>query len=41
MGTMMVGFTVQVTHSTNIAVGTLGILFVIGYLFLRKSASMK
>ena len=41
MGTMMVGFTVQITHSTNIAVGTLGILFVIGYLFLRKSASMK
>jgi UMF1 family MFS transporter len=41
MGTMMVGFTVQVTHSTNSAVGTLGILFVIGYLFLRKSASMK
>lgn len=40
MGTMMVGFTVQITHSTNIAVGTLAILFIIGYLFLRKSSKM-
>ncbi len=41
MGTMMVGITVQITKSVNIAVGTLAILFVLGFLFLRKSASMK
>ena len=40
MGTMMVGFTVQLTHSTNIAVGTLAFLFIFGYLFLRKSVKM-
>ncbi len=41
MGTMMVGLTVQITKSVNIAVGTLAILFILGFLFLRKSASMK
>ena len=40
MGTMMVGITVQITKSVNIAVGTLAILFVIGFYFLRKSASL-
>lgn len=40
MGTMMVGMTVQITQSVNIAVGTLAILFVLGFLFLRKSVSM-
>lgn len=41
MGTMMVGVTVQITQSVNIAVGTLAILFVLGFLFLRKSANMQ
>ncbi len=41
MGTMMVGITVQITQSVNIAVGTLAILFVLGFLFLRKSANMQ
>lgn len=40
MGTMMVGVTVQLTNSVNIAVGTLAILFIAGYFFLRKSAKM-
>ena len=41
MGTMMVGLTVQATNSVNIAVGTLAILFIIGYIFLRRSAKMQ
>ncbi len=40
MGTTLVGVTVSITNSVNIAVGTLGILFVLGYLFLRKSSSL-
>ena len=40
MGTMMVGLTVQATDSVNLAVGTLAILFIFGYYFLRKSAKM-
>ena len=37
MGTMMVGLTVQITKSVNIAVATLSILFVLGFIFLNKS----
>jgi MFS-type transporter involved in bile tolerance (Atg22 family) len=40
MGTTLVGITVSITNSVNIAVGTLGILFVMGFLFLRKSSSL-
>ena len=40
MGTTLVGITVSITQSVNMAVGTLGILFVIGFIFLRKSSSL-
>lgn len=40
MGTTMVGITVSITNSVNVAVATLGILFVLGFLFLRKSSSL-
>ena len=40
MGTLMVGVTVHATSSVNIAVGTLAILFICGFFFLRKSASI-
>ena len=41
MGTMLIAITVSATNSVNIAVGTLGVLFVIGFLILRKAASIK
>ncbi|MDD6727256.1 MAG: MFS transporter, partial [Lactimicrobium massiliense] len=41
MGTMLVGVTVSLTNSVNISVATLGILFIIGALLLRKSAATK
>lgn len=41
MGTTLVGITVSITNSVNIAVATLGILFVLGFLFLRKSSSLE
>ncbi len=41
MGTTMVGITVSITKSVNVAVATLGILFILGFIFLRKSASIK
>ena len=41
MGTTMVGITVSITKSVNVAVATLGILFVMGFIFLRKSAALK
>lgn len=40
MGTTMVGITVSITDSVNIAVGTLAILFIFGYIFLQKSAKL-
>ena len=40
MGTTLVGIAVSITNSVTIAVGTLGILFVMGFLFLRKSSSL-
>ena len=40
MGTTLVGITVSITNSVNVAVATLGILFVLGFLFLRKSSSL-
>ncbi len=40
MGTTLVGFAVSITHSVNIAVGTLAILFILGFIFLRKSAAL-
>ncbi len=41
LGTMLVGVVIRMTQSINIAVGTLGFLFVIGFFFLRKSAAIK
>ncbi len=41
MGTTLVGLTVSITNSVNVAVATLGILFVLGFIFLRKSSSLK
>lgn len=41
MGTMLIAITVTATNSVNIAVGTLGILFVIGFFILRKADSIK
>ena len=41
MGTTMVGITVSITKSVNVAVATLGILFVLGFIFMRKSASLE
>lgn len=41
MGTTLVGITVSITNSVNIAVATLGILFILGLVFLRKSAAVK
>lgn len=38
MGTMLVGATVSVTGSINVAVAILGVLFIIGFLLLRKAA---
>jgi UMF1 family MFS transporter len=40
VGTMLIGITVSLTNSTNIAVATLGILFVLGLFFLRKMAAL-
>ena len=40
MGTTLVGVTVGLTNSVNIAVATLGILFVIGFILLRKAATI-
>lgn len=37
MGTTLVGITVTLTDSINIAVGTLGILFILGIFFFRKA----
>ena len=37
MGTTLVGITVILTESINIAVGTLGILFILGIFFFRKA----
>ncbi|MGM9940602.1 MAG: MFS transporter [Bulleidia sp.] len=37
MGTTLVGIAVSITGSINIAVGTLGILFVLGIFFFRKA----
>ena len=37
MGTTLVGITVTLTESINIAVGTLGILFILGIFFFRKA----
>jgi len=39
-GTTLVGATVLLTNSVNIAVATLAILFALGFIFLRKSASI-
>ncbi len=38
MGTTLMGVATQLTKSVNIGVATLGILFVLGFLMLRKSA---
>ncbi len=40
MGTTLVGITVDITNNVNIAVGTLFILFVFGFIFLRKADSI-
>lgn len=40
MGTLLIGVTVHLTGSVNIAVFSLAILFGIGWLFLRKSSSL-
>ena len=40
MGTTLVGVTVGLTNSVNIAVATLGILFVVGFILLRKAATI-
>ena len=39
-GTTLIGITVSITKSVNIAVGTLAILFVAGFFLLRKSARL-
>ena len=41
MGTTLVGITVDITENVNIAVGTLFILFVFGFFFLRKADSIE
>ena len=41
MGTTLVGITVSLTNSINIAVGTLGFLFALGFFFFRKAAKVK
>lgn len=41
LGTTMVGGTIYITNSVNIAVATLAILFVIGLFFFRKSAKLE
>ena len=38
MGTTLMGVATQLTKSVNIGVATLGVLFVLGFLMLRKSA---
>ena len=38
--TDLVGITVDITNNVNIAVGTLFILFVFGFIFLRKADSI-
>ena len=41
MGTMMIAIAMWATNNVNIAVGTLSVLFIIGFLLLRKAASLK
>ncbi len=41
MGTTLVGITVSLTNSVNIAVATLAILFIIGILFFHKSSKLE
>lgn len=40
MGTTLVGITVSITNNVNIAVATLAVLFIFGFIFLRKSAQL-
>lgn len=40
LGTTLVGVVVSMTHSVNIAVGTLSILFILGFIFFSKSAKL-
>lgn len=41
VGTTLVGVIVSVTESTNIAIGMLAVLFVLGLFFFRKSARIE
>ena len=41
MGTTLVGITVSLTNSVNIAVGTLAILFIFGLFFFRKASKIQ
>ena len=41
MGTTMVGITVSITNNIRVAVATLAILFIVGFLLLRKSSAVE
>ena len=40
LGTTLVGVVVSMTHSVNIAVATLSVLFILGFIFFSKSAKL-